>query len=353
MEHVRRGGLVALGAAAVLGLAGAPGTAAPAPAPPSPEQVVRYHLAPGMQSRGSDPSSWSAGVLGAYRVDGGTVLYWAVRPDGRDRSWDAQDSTIYAGGLNEPASVGTVGMHVPGIDKVFFPGESGGQCLCSGGYGESMEAGQTAVLFAVFPELPADVASVDVDLSGNSTWVYGVPVQAALPAPQVQARTVPWGEGFPAVPEPVPAVPLEDAQHPLMRKIFASVEQAGGERVDTRSDDFTMVELSAEVLFARNEHELSTQAASLVGQVAREIEDSGATRVKVVGHTDSRGSDADNQALSERRADAVAQALGRLLPGVEISAEGRGEEEPRDTNETEDGMATNRRVAISFVGEGR
>ena len=346
-------GLAALGAAASLVLAGATAAATTVDgAAVPPEQVVRYDLAPGMRSRGSDASSWTAGVLGAWRVEGGTVVYWAVRPEGREGSWDAQDAAVYPAGLTEPASVGTVGLHVPGVDKVFFPRKDGAQCLCSGGYGESLEAGATGVLYAVFPEVPADAATVDVDVSGNNDWVHGVPVQEGLPGPQVQRRTVVWGEGFPAVPEPVPGrIGVEEAAHPSMRKIFASIEQADGERVDTRSDDFTMVELSAEVLFARNQHELSASAGAVVAEVAREIEESGASEVTVVGHTDSRGSDADNQALSERRADSVAKALGERLPGVEITAEGRGEKEPTDTNATEDGMARNRRVAVSFVGE--
>ena len=70
-------------------------------------------------------------------------------------------------------------------------------------------------------------------------------------------------------------------------------------------------------------------------------------QVQVVGHTDSTGSDAYNQALSERRAEAVTQELGYLgVPRAIMTATGRGEREPRAENATEAGRQLNRRVEI-------
>ncbi len=65
----------------------------------------------------------------------------------------------------------------------------------------------------------------------------------------------------------------------------------------------------------------------------------------IIGHTDSRGSQATNQELSEERAQAVADYLGGL--GVESSrldVVGRGESEPIADNGSEEGRAENRRV---------
>lgn len=73
--------------------------------------------------------------------------------------------------------------------------------------------------------------------------------------------------------------------------------------------------------------------------------------ISVVGHTSSEGSDEYNQDLSQRRAQAVADALVALGldPGA-ISASGRGEAEPIADNTTETGRSMNRRVEIVCAG---
>lgn len=76
------------------------------------------------------------------------------------------------------------------------------------------------------------------------------------------------------------------------------------------------------------------------------------SEAEVVGHTDATGSEAYNQQLSERRAMAVKIYL--LEHGTDmgqLSSSGRGELQPRSTNETEAGRQLNRRVEI-FVKPG-
>jgi OOP family OmpA-OmpF porin len=70
-----------------------------------------------------------------------------------------------------------------------------------------------------------------------------------------------------------------------------------------------------------------------------------------VGHTDSVGSDAYNQKLSVRRAEAVKAYL--VSKGIEknrIYTEGKGEKQPVASNVTAEGRAKNRRVEIEVVG---
>lgn len=74
------------------------------------------------------------------------------------------------------------------------------------------------------------------------------------------------------------------------------------------------------------------------------------TYVDVYGHTDSVGSDAYNQTLSERRAGAVASYLtSRGVQSARLATRGYGESEPIASNETEEGRAENRRVEIKLV----
>ena len=71
------------------------------------------------------------------------------------------------------------------------------------------------------------------------------------------------------------------------------------------------------------------------------------TRVDVVGHTDSVGSDDDDLDLSQSRAEAVRGYLVRRgIDASRLSAQGRGESDPERSNATTEGRAQNRRVEL-------
>lgn len=72
--------------------------------------------------------------------------------------------------------------------------------------------------------------------------------------------------------------------------------------------------------------------------------------IEISGHTDSRGSDTYNQNLSQGRSQAVVDYL--VSQGIEsyrLEAHGYGESRPIDTNNTEEGMANNRRVEFTVL----
>ena len=75
-----------------------------------------------------------------------------------------------------------------------------------------------------------------------------------------------------------------------------------------------------------------------------------ALRIEVSGHTDDRGNDAYNQALSERRADAVkAYMVERGVDAGRITTRGAGESQPRESNATKAGRGKNRRIEFKLL----
>jgi outer membrane protein OmpA-like peptidoglycan-associated protein len=86
----------------------------------------------------------------------------------------------------------------------------------------------------------------------------------------------------------------------------------------------------------------------LLDALATGLQASAASAITVMGHTSSEGSDAYNDELSQRRAEAVVAAMvGRGISAGHVSAEGRGEKQPIADNTTDAGRSLNRRVEIA------
>ncbi|MDO5535485.1 MAG: OmpA family protein [Propionibacteriaceae bacterium] len=107
------------------------------------------------------------------------------------------------------------------------------------------------------------------------------------------------------------------------------------------------ITLAADVFFAYNDASLNARAVEEIEALVGRLRPEEPRAITVTGHTDNTGTDAHNQGLSERRAQSVATALGSALPGVSISAAGKGASEPVADNGTEEGRAQNRRVVIT------
>lgn len=105
-------------------------------------------------------------------------------------------------------------------------------------------------------------------------------------------------------------------------------------------------------LFDVDSAELTSEARGRLGEVVDAYKSLPAdvatgVSVQVEGHTDNTGSETYNQALSQRRADAVRQGLMDAgIPGSAVTATGLGEAQPEDDNTTKEGRANNRRVVI-------
>jgi len=72
--------------------------------------------------------------------------------------------------------------------------------------------------------------------------------------------------------------------------------------------------------------------------------------IEISGHTDTTGTAAYNQTLSENRAKSVVQYLiGKGISTERLSFKGYGQSKPIDTNDTETGRANNRRTELKIV----
>jgi outer membrane protein OmpA-like peptidoglycan-associated protein len=104
------------------------------------------------------------------------------------------------------------------------------------------------------------------------------------------------------------------------------------------------------VTFATDSSDLSESFYDVLGSVSIVLDEFDQTVVEVAGHTDSSGSEAHNQALSERRASSVAQYLDdQGVNDQRIITVGMGEIRPVADNETSSGRQMNRRVEITLV----
>ena len=113
------------------------------------------------------------------------------------------------------------------------------------------------------------------------------------------------------------------------------------------------VVIAAGILFAFDSAELSEDGKLIIlERIATLGNKNNKFEVRVIGHTDSTGPEAYNQALSERRAQSVATFIEQMKKSPDANVEyiGKGESEPLESNDTREGRAANRRVEIIAAG---
>lgn len=128
-------------------------------------------------------------------------------------------------------------------------------------------------------------------------------------------------------------------------------ERMAGTGVDVvRDGDNITLDMPEAITFAFNSSTLNQRAYGVLDRVADTLREYDQTLIEVAGHTDSVGSEAYNQRLSEQRAQAVANYLiSRGISGQRLMIYGAGEMHPVASNETEAGRAENRRVELTIV----
>lgn len=138
-----------------------------------------------------------------------------------------------------------------------------------------------------------------------------------------------------------------DKQQREMEEKLAVEQQSKEIELVRVTEDTLKLNLNSEVSFDTNSSDLNPGFYTSLNKVADVISEYQQTSVRVIGHTDDRGSDQYNQQLSEKRAESVSSYLA--LKGVDfgrITVEGRGETDPRAVNSSDSGRQQNRRVEI-------
>ena len=127
--------------------------------------------------------------------------------------------------------------------------------------------------------------------------------------------------------------------------------ETAGTGIDvSRDGDVIKLNLPDGVTFDFAKYDLKPQFYPALNTIASTLKEYNQTIVEVSGHTDSVGSDAANQTLSERRANSVANYLiGQGVQPARFEVVGMGERYPVASNDTDSGRALNRRVEIRLL----
>lgn len=124
-----------------------------------------------------------------------------------------------------------------------------------------------------------------------------------------------------------------------------------GVQVTQTADNQLKLEVPSDISFDVGRADIKPNFAPILDRFAQSLNDNRATTVRVVGHTDSTGSDAINNPLSVNRAASTRNYLtARGVDAQRIAIDGQGSLHPIADNSTEAGRARNRRVEI-FVAE--
>ena len=117
----------------------------------------------------------------------------------------------------------------------------------------------------------------------------------------------------------------------------------------TRVGEGIAVSFASGLLYDFDSDQIKPTAAQNLRTLAQSLGKYPNTDVLIVGHTDATGSDSYNMGLSERRATSAQRFLvGEGVAPTRLRATGRGETEPIASNDTEAGMAQNRRVEVAI-----
>jgi OmpA-OmpF porin, OOP family len=168
------------------------------------------------------------------------------------------------------------------------------------------------------------------------------PTPSPPPTPQPTVTpepvAVPQATAMPTVaiaPAPPPSTPAPTAEPVRAAEMARSISETG--RVSLYG-----------IYFDTNQTAIKPASESVLSEIAKLLNDQPKLQLQIVGHTDDVGTAEFNRDLSERRAQAVVQALvhRHRIDAARLIASGAGLTQPVASNKTEEGRAKNRRVEL-------
>ncbi|MET7332232.1 OmpA family protein [Nonomuraea sp. NPDC005650] len=318
-------------------------SASPAPPPSATASGTAQDTRPALaQTSSTMTENLKVEVVGLDRVKGKHLIAQVrLTNTGSEKklSWTGEmgDNTRPLGRIRWASGIGVLDAQARAWILPYQP--AGFPCLCSDqdrdGLGYFIDPGESISLYAVMPAP-----------TGNPS---ATTVVTPVGPPMVN---VPISDDPPVTP-PGMTIPDPDAEPVITvtRRIVTPSESL--DRSEETADDGTdlQVNLSSDVLFAVDKATLTPKAKAVLARTAKLIDASPGETVRVEGHADSSGTDAINDPLSGRRAQAVRQVLSTAVTrqGVGFQAKGYGSRRPLYGNDTDEGKRRNRRVTVTFA----
>ena len=175
---------------------------------------------------------------------------------------------------------------------------------------------------------------------------------SAPPKPvPVVASPVPGSAPGPVYGQAAPGTRAWSPQMDAAERQLSSALSGTGVTLSKTTDERLWITLPGDLAFQPNRSALKPGATAALDQIALALRNVPLAELRIVGHTDAKGSAAANDALSLDRAASTRDWLvARGLSPVRIAVAGRGARDPLASNDDDAGRATNRRVEI-LVGE--
>lgn len=188
------------------------------------------------------------------------------------------------------------------------------------------------------------------DRGGKTRWDGFAGVGVTIPLGG-SSKPAPVAEAAPAyVPPPPVAAPEPDSDGDgVIDRLDRCPGTPAGAKVDATGCLIAQVLILKNVNFEFDSAKLTPESMAILDQAAAALNKTPGKKVQVAGHTDSVGSNAYNQKLSQARAKTVRDYL--VAQGVEaarMSSAGFGEEKPVADNSTDEGRSKNRRVELDI-----
>jgi OOP family OmpA-OmpF porin len=171
--------------------------------------------------------------------------------------------------------------------------------------------------------------------------VAAIPEPVAAPAPKPVVAPV-------VAPKPAPKpVDGDDDKDGVLNSKDKCPKTPAGHKVD---QDGCSILADLHINFETASYKVDNASLPKVKEFADFLKDMPNYNAKIVGHTDSVGSDKSNQTLSENRANAVKTLIVKEgIAATRVTTDGKGEKSPIASNDTKEGKAQNRRIEAELV----